>query len=122
MVPLGRRFRALKLWAVLRWYGAEGLQHHVRRHVELAQAFAGWVDAHPALEQVAPAPLNLVCLAHRDGDEATQRLMDAVNGSGTSYLTHTRVDGRLVLRVSIGATATERRHVEQLQRLLDGAA
>ncbi|HWH28487.1 MAG TPA: aminotransferase class V-fold PLP-dependent enzyme, partial [Mycobacteriales bacterium] len=122
MVPLGRRFRALKLWFVLRWYGAEGLRHHVRRHVELAQAFAGWVDDHPRLDRRAPAPLNLVCLAHVDGDAATQRLLDAVNSSGEAFVTHTRVAGRLVVRVSVGATWTERRHVERLQQLLDGAA
>lgn len=122
MVPLGRRFRALKLWFVLRWYGAEGLRHHIRRHVELAQDFARWVDAEPAYVRVAPTPLNVVTLAHTAGDEATQRVLDSVNDSGNAFLTHTRVHGRLALRVSIGATWTESRHVEQLKKLLAGAA
>lgn len=122
MVPLGRRFRALKLWFVLRWYGAEGLRHHIRRHVELAQDFARWVDEEPAYERVVATPLNLVCLAHVEGDEATQRVLDEVNASGSAYLTHTRVHGRLTIRVSIGATWTERPHVEALQRLLRAAA
>ena len=122
MVPLGRRFRSLKLWFVLRWYGAEGLRHHVRRHVQLAQELVAWVDAHPRLERVAPAPLNLVCLAHVDGDDATQRLLDAVNASGEAFVTHTKVGGRLVVRVSVGATWTEQRHVDRLRELLEGAS
>jgi aromatic-L-amino-acid/L-tryptophan decarboxylase len=122
MVPLGRRFRALKLWFVLRWYGAEGLRHHVREHVALAQGLAAWVDAEPSLERLVPTPLNLVTLAHVDGDEATQRLLDAVNASGRAYLTHTRVHGRLAVRVSVGGTWTEARHVEALQGLLREAA
>ena len=121
-IPLGRRFRALKLWAVIRHYGVTGLQHHVRRHVELAQRFAAQVAAHPALELVAPVPLNLVCLAHRDGDAATQRLLDAVNASGDAYVTHTRLGGRLTLRVCVGAQRTEARHVERLWQLVDAAA
>jgi aromatic-L-amino-acid decarboxylase len=111
-VPLGRRFRALKLWATIRHYGAEGLRHHVREHVRLAREFASWVRADERFELAAPVPLNLVCFRHRDGDEVNQRILDAVNGSGRLFLTHTRLDGRLVLRMAIGATLTERRHVE----------
>src|SRR5829696_5556745 len=122
MVPLGRRFRALKLWFVLRWYGAEGLRHHVRQHVALAQGLAAWVDAEPLLERLVPTPLNLVTLAHVDGDDASQRLLDAVNASGRAYLTHTRVHDRLAIRVSVGGTWTEARHVEALQDLLREAA
>jgi aromatic-L-amino-acid/L-tryptophan decarboxylase len=122
MVPLGRRFRALKLWFVLRWYGAEGLRHHVREHVTLAQDFARWVDEEPSFERVTDTPLNLICLAHVAGDDATQRVLDSVNASGAAYLTHTRVHGRLALRVSIGGTWTQARHVESLQRLLREAA
>jgi aromatic-L-amino-acid/L-tryptophan decarboxylase len=118
MIPLGRRFRALKLWFVLRWYGTEGLRHHVARHVRLAQDFATWVDAHPAYERTAPTPLNLVFLAHVGGDVDTQRVIDAVNDSGRAFVTHTRVHGRLTMRVSVGATWTERDHVERLQSLL----
>ena len=112
-VPLGRRFRALKLWATVRWYGAEGLRHHVREHVRLAGEFAEWVRGHPALEVVAPVPLNLVCFRHVGGDHANQAILDRLNRSGELFLTHTRLDGRLVLRMSIGGTATERRHVQQ---------
>jgi aromatic-L-amino-acid decarboxylase len=112
-VPLGRRFRALKLWAVIRHYGAEGLRHHVREHVRLAQEFAQWVRGDPDFELAAPVPLNLVCFRHTGGDDVNQRIMDRVNASGRLFLTHTRLDGRLVLRMSIGAARTERRHVER---------
>jgi aromatic-L-amino-acid decarboxylase len=113
-IPLGRRFRALKLWFVIRHYGAEGLAHHVRRHVELAQQLAGWVEADERFELAAPPRLGLVCLRHVGGDDVNQALLDAVNASGEQYLTHTRLDDRLVLRVSIGQTHTEERHVRAL--------
>ncbi len=121
-VPLGRRFRALKLWFVLRHYGADGLAHHVREHVALAHEFADWVAAHPAFELAAPTPLNLVCLRHRAGDAVTQRIMDRLNASGEVFLSHTRLDGKLTLRVSIGQTFTERRHVVHLWALMREAA
>ncbi|MGH8959738.1 MAG: aminotransferase class V-fold PLP-dependent enzyme [Jatrophihabitantaceae bacterium] len=117
-VPLGRRFRALKLWAVIRWYGTEGLRAHVRGHVALAQEFASWVRADERFELVAPHPLALVTFRLRAGDDATRALMDRVNASGQMYLTHTVVNGQLALRMSIGATLTERRHVEAAWALL----
>jgi aromatic-L-amino-acid decarboxylase len=117
-VPLGRRFRALKLWAVIRWYGAEGLREHIRGHVALAQEFASWVAADDRFELVAPHPLALVTFRLRAGDEATRALMDRVNTSGRMYLTHTSANGRLALRLAIGATLTERKHVEQAWELL----
>jgi len=112
-IPLGRRFRALKLWFVIRHYGVEGLQYHVRRHVELAQTFAGWVKKDQRFELAAPAPLNLVCFRHKGGDEANQTLMDRLNRSGDLYLTHTRLNNRLTLRFCVGQTNTMERHVER---------
>ncbi|HEV2288905.1 MAG TPA: aminotransferase class V-fold PLP-dependent enzyme [Candidatus Acidoferrales bacterium] len=112
-VQLGRRFRALKLWFVIRHYGIEGLQHHVRRHVELAQQFASWVREDSDFELVAPVPLNLVCFRHRSGDATNQEILDLLNQSGALYLTHTKLDGKLTLRLCIGQTNTERRHVER---------
>lgn len=111
-VQLGRRFRSLKLWFVIRHYGIEGLQHHIRRHVQLAQEFASWVRADQQFELVAPVPLNLVCFRHRGGDEINQQVLDRLNQSGEIYLTHTRLNDRLVLRMSIGQANTELRHVE----------
>ncbi|HTA24520.1 MAG TPA: pyridoxal-dependent decarboxylase [Terriglobales bacterium] len=112
-VPLGRRFRALKLWFVIRHYGIEGLQHHVRRHVELAQQFASWVKADSRFELAAPVPLNLVCFRHKGGDEVNQALMDRLNRSGDLYLTHTKLANRTTLRLCVGQTNTEARHVER---------
>jgi aromatic-L-amino-acid decarboxylase len=111
-VPLGRRFRALKLWMVIRHYGAEGLRHHLRRHVEFTRELVGWIGADDRFELAAPVPLNLVCFRHVDGDEVNQRILDACNASGAMHLTHTRLDDRLTLRLCVGQTTTERRHVE----------
>jgi len=113
-VPLGRRFRALKLWLVIRHYGVEGLRFHIRRHVELARELASWVDAEPRLELVAAPPLNLVCLRHAGGDEPTGRLLEQLNGTGTVFVTHTRARGNLVLRICVGQTHTGERHVRGL--------
>lgn len=111
-VPLGRRFRALKLWFVIRHYGAAGLRHHVRRHIQLAQQFAAWVRAEMDFEVVVPPPLNLVCFRHRGGDEFNQRLLEELNASGRLYLTHTKLGDRFVLRFCVGQTHTEARHVQ----------
>ncbi len=121
-VPLGRRFRALKLWCVMRHYGVEGLRFHVRRHVALAQEFKHWVLEHPDFVLAAPAPLNLVCFRHKAGDEATQAIMDRVNASGRMFLSHTKLDDRLVMRMSIGQAQTEARHVRAAWEMLTEAA
>ena len=120
-IPLGRRFRSLKLWFVIRHYGVEGLRYHVRRHVELAQTFAGWVEEDERFEVAAPAPLNLVCFRHVGGDEVNRKLLERLNQSGALYLTHTVLDGRYTPRLCVGQTHTEARHVEgawrQIQRV-----
>jgi aromatic-L-amino-acid decarboxylase len=121
-VPLGRRFRALKLWFVIRHYGVEGLQYHIRRHVALAQEFARWVAASPDFELAAPAPLNLVCLRHRLGDDFNRRLLERLNSSGFLYLTHTVLDGKFTLRLCVGQTHTEERHVKQAWNYLQDYA
>ena len=110
-VPLGRRFRALKLWFVLRHYGAEGLRRLVREHVRLAQAFAGWVRASEDFELAAEPPLNLVCFRHKGGDDFNKALMERLNDSGKLYLTHTVLGGRFTLRLCVAQTHTEERHV-----------
>ncbi len=112
-IPLGRRFRSLKLWFVIRHYGIEGLQFHIRRHVELTQQFAHWVKEDRRFELAAPAPLNLVCFRHKSGDEANQQIMDRLNRNGDLYLTHTKLNGKLTLRFCVGQTNTEARHVAQ---------
>jgi aromatic-L-amino-acid decarboxylase len=122
-IPLGRRFRSLKLWFVIRHYGVDGLQYHVRRHIEMAQQFVEWVMQDDRFELAAPAPLNLVCFRHRGGDENNQRLMDQLNQSGDLYLTHTRLNDRLTLRFCVGQTNTAPRHVEKAwERIQEEAA
>jgi aromatic-L-amino-acid/L-tryptophan decarboxylase len=111
-IPLGRRFRSLKLWFVIRHYGVVGLQYHVRRHIEIAKQFADWVKQDERFEIVAPAPLNLVCFRHRGSDASNQLLMDRLNQSGDLFLTHTRLNNRLTLRLCVGQTYTALRHVE----------
>jgi len=121
-IPLGRRFRALKLWFVLRHYGAEGLRAHIRGHVALAQDFAAAVGGDPRFEVVAPHPLSLVCFRLRAGDEATSALVERLNASGELYLTGTRVNGRYAARLAIGAPTTTRRHVEAAWSRIAAAA
>ena len=121
-IPLGRRFRALKLWLVIRHYGVEGLRHHIREHVALAQEFASWVRENPDFELVAPVPLNLVCFRHRAGDGVNQAIMDRVNHSGRAFLSHTRLRDRLVLRLCVGQASTEERHVREVWRMIREAA
>jgi aromatic-L-amino-acid decarboxylase len=112
-IPLGRRFRSLKLWFVIRHYGIEGLQHHIREHVRLAQQFAGWVRSDSRFELAAPAQLNLICFRLRAGDAASQLVMERLNASGDLYLTHTKLDGKFTLRFCVGQTNTQARHVEK---------
>ena len=122
-IPLGRRFRSLKLWFVIRHYGVEGLQFHVRQHVELAQQFLEWVRQDDRFEVAAPAPLNLVCFRHRGGDESNMTLMHRLNNSGDLYLTHTRLDDKITLRFCVGQTNTTHKHVENAwQRIQEEAA
>jgi aromatic-L-amino-acid/L-tryptophan decarboxylase len=111
-IPLGRRFRSLKLWFVLRYYGIEGLQFHIREHVRLAQQVATWIQSDERFEIAAPVPLNLVCFRLKSGDEANQKLMDALNHSGDLYLTHTKLNDKLTLRLCVGQTNTTELHVE----------
>jgi aromatic-L-amino-acid decarboxylase len=121
-IQLGRRFRSLKLWFVIRHYGVEGLQHHVREHVRLAQQFADWVRNNDRFELAAPAPLNLVCFRHKAGDDANQQIMDRLNQSGDLFLTHTKLNGKLTLRLSVGQMNTQAKHVERAwKRILEEA-
>ena len=126
-IPLGRRFRALKLWFAIRTEGTAHFQGMIRRHVGLAQEFVAWVRADERFEVVAPHPLNLVCLrlkgsSPEDGDARTDALVEAANATGQALFTRTVLDGRSVLRVSIGGRATERRHVEAAWDLLASPA
>jgi aromatic-L-amino-acid decarboxylase len=101
-IPLGRRFRALKLWTVLRCYGRSGLQERIREHVRLAELFESWVRAEPGWEVVAPRHFSLVCFRRKGSDAENERLLEQVNASGEVFLSHTRVEASYVLRLAIG--------------------
>ncbi len=103
---LGRRFRALKLWAVIRCHGREGLQALIREHVRLAQLFAAWVRGEPGWELCAPHPFSTVCFRRDAPDGDNEALLERVNATGEVYLSHTKLDGRYVLRLAIGNART----------------
>ena len=119
-VPLGRRFRALKLWCVIRSYGVDGLRQMVRNHVSVGQQFAAWMRADSRFEIVAPADLNLVCFRLKADDARNEKLLQQLNASGKLYISHTRLNEKYVLRFCVGQTYTEERHVrsawEEIQR------
>jgi aromatic-L-amino-acid decarboxylase len=119
----------LKLWIQLRWFGLEGLRRRIERHLELAQAFAGWIDEDPDWERLAPVPFSSVCFRwHPAGaveeelDARNAAIMDAVNRDGEIFLSHTRLGGRFTIRLAIGNLRTEERHVERAWALLREAA
>jgi aromatic-L-amino-acid decarboxylase len=120
-IPLGRRFRALKLWFVIRHYGVSGLQAHVRKGVDLAQEFASWVAADDRFEIPVAHPLSLVCFRLRAGDQASEQLLEQVKEAGI-MLSHTKVHGRFTLRLAVGSPRTERRHLRHAWRVIRGLA
>ncbi len=134
---LGRRFRALKLWMLIRWFGLAGLRRRIERHIELAGAFAGWIDADPDWQRLAPVPFSTVCFrwrpervaGHEDEpgmirflDARNTSIMDAVNRTGEVFLSHTRLGDRFTIRLAVGNVRTEERHVRRAWDLLREAA
>lgn len=130
-VQLGRRFRALKLWMVIRWFGQAGLAARIRQHIQLAQQFAAWVDTDPDFERLAPVPFSTICFRVRPrdlagrGDEVepyldslNEALLEAVNRTGQAYLSHTRLRGKFALRLAIGNLRTTEKHVARAWGLL----
>jgi aromatic-L-amino-acid decarboxylase len=105
-VPLGRRFRSLKLWFVLRYFGTARMAAIIRSHVEMAQTLASWVEEDERFELAAPVPLSLVCFRKRGSDEENRALMDRINASGVAFLSHTVLNGRFVLRFALGNLRT----------------
>jgi aromatic-L-amino-acid decarboxylase len=117
-VPLGHRFRGLKLWFILRYFGREGVMEFLRRHNQLAREFAGWVDADERFERVAPVPFSVVCFRLRGSDQLNNALLDKVNSSGSVFLSHTALNGQFVIRIAIGNIATGLADVETAWRLI----
>jgi aromatic-L-amino-acid decarboxylase len=127
-IQLGRRFRALKLWFVLRSYGVEGLRAMLRRHIALAAEFRGWLESEPGFEVLAPSPFGLVCFRHvgpgmgdGEADAHNRALLARINATGRVYLSHTALGGRYAIRMSIGQWQTERADVERAWSAIRGA-
>ena len=127
-IQLGRRFRALKLWFVLRSYGVEGLQAFVREHIRLAQLFREWVEEDSRFELMAPVPLSLVCFRLNDGrsekdlDRLNRKFISLLNQSGKLSLTQTTLKGKFVLRMAIDSRNTREEHVQKAWQLMQSTA
>ncbi len=129
-IPLGRRFRALKLWFVLRWFGASGIAAVLREHIRLAQLFAEWVDADPAFERLSAVNFSVVNFRHRRADVAegdatdalNQALLERINASGEVFLTHTRIRHRLALHAAVGNIRTTEQHVRRAWQIVKDAS
>ena len=123
-IQLGRRFRALKLWFVMRYFGREGLIDRIREHCRLAELFASWVEDSPDFQMLAPVPFALVCFrACPDGlgdlDALNERIMNEINASGEAYLSHTKLNGKFTLRLSVGSIRVEEQHLKKVWDLLN---
>jgi len=125
-IQLGRRFRSLKLWFVMRYFGRAGLIGRIREHCRLARLFASWVEESPNWEIAAPVPFALVCFRAKAADTETantlnEEIMRIVNSSGKAYISHTKLNGKITLRLSVGSVHVEERHIEKVWRLLEAA-
>lgn len=123
-IQLGRRFRALKLWFVIRYFGRDGLISRIREHCRLARLFASWVESSNEFELMAPVPFALVCFRASpknvsDLDTLNTRIMDGINASGEAYISHTKLNGKIVLRLSVGSIRVEERHLKKVWELLN---
>lgn len=121
-VQLGRRFRALKLWFIMRYYGRERLAEIIRHQIRWAGELAALIDAHPQFERAAPTPFSVVCFRYRGTDDDNRRILERVNASGEIFISHTVLDGRLTLHLAIGNMATTREHVLRAWELVQAAA
>ena len=132
-IQLGRRFRALKLWFVIRYFGREGLIERLREHCRLARLFASWVEASDKWELMAPVPFALVCFravgtsphdskgvtSNDELDTLNERIMNEINASGEAYLSHTKLNGKYTIRLSVGSIRVEERHLRKVWNLLN---
>jgi aromatic-L-amino-acid decarboxylase len=123
-IQLGRRFRSLKLWFIMRYFGREGMAARIRDHCRLAELFASWVDDSPEWERMAPVPFALVCFRAcppgvDDLDALNELIMNGINASGEAYISHTKLDGKITLRLSVGSIRVEERHIAKVWALLN---
>jgi aromatic-L-amino-acid decarboxylase len=121
-IPLGRPMRALRLWAVLRCYGRAGLQAMIREHVRLAALFEEWVRDEPGWEVCAPRPLSVVCFRRDGSDDENEAIMERANASGEIFISHTKLGGRIVLRLAVGNARTAEQDVRRAWEVLQRCA
>jgi aromatic-L-amino-acid decarboxylase len=121
-LSLGRRFRALKLWFVMRYFGREGIERILRSHIAMAHRLAEIVDQDPQFERLAPAPFSVVCFRYKGSDDENRAILDKVNASGKAYISHTSLKGQVVLRIAIGNMGTTWEDVQQAWELIRSAA
>ncbi|HWB95946.1 MAG TPA: pyridoxal-dependent decarboxylase, partial [Bryobacteraceae bacterium] len=121
-VPLGRRFRALKLWFIMRYYGHEGLAAIMRSQIALAKELSAQIEAHPCFELAAPTVFSVLCFRYKGSDEQNRALLDRVNASGEVFLSHTALHGKFTIHLSIGNMGTTRAHVQRAWQLLQKEA
>jgi aromatic-L-amino-acid decarboxylase len=121
-LSMGRRFRSLKLWFVMRYYGKEGVSEILRRHIEFGQWVARAVDADPRFERVAPTPFSLVCFRYKGTDEQNRELLDRINATGKTFLSHTELNGRFVIRFAIGNLGTTQQDIDEIWDLIQRSA
>ena len=121
-VPLGHRFRSLKLWFVLRYFGLERLQELLRSHIQFAQRLATLIDADEKFERVAPVPLSVVCFRYKGSDDDNKAIIEKVNATGRVFFSHTALNGKIVLRIAIGNIATKWEDVQEIWELIQQAA
>lgn len=124
-IQLGRRFRSLKLWFIIRYFGVEGLAARIKAHIELAQEFAKWIDDEKDFERLAPVPFSTICFRYNPGNKTeeelnrlNEKLLEDINSSGKIFLSHTKLNGKFVIRLTIGSIRHERRHVEEAWKLI----
>jgi aromatic-L-amino-acid decarboxylase len=125
-IQLGRRFRSLKFWFVLRYFGQTGLIERIREHCRLARVFASWVEESKDFEMLAPVPFALVCFraapegkSEEELERLNEKIMNEINASGDAYLSHTKLDGKYTLRLSVGSIRVEERHLRKVWNLLN---
>jgi aromatic-L-amino-acid/L-tryptophan decarboxylase len=121
-VPLGRRFRSLKLWFVMRYFGREGVCRIIRDHIQWAQNLGASIAAHPRFEIAAPHPFSLVCFRFKGSDEQNRELLDRVNAGGVAFLSHTVLEGRYTIRLAIGNVRATQKDIERVWECIQAEA
>jgi len=124
-IQLGRRFRSLKLWFIIRYFGVEGLAERIKHHIDLAQEFAKWIDGEKDFDRMAPVPFSTVCFRYNPGNKTeeelnrlNEKLLEDINSSAKIFLSHTKLNGKFVIRLTIGSIRHERRHIEEAWELI----